>query len=858
MSSDDAESFQALQARLGDLPGEAGAARRRKEYAPFFLRMGRDVHIEEGCRFYHPDRIVLDDDARLNIGALVYGSGGVWIGRHARIGPRCFIHSANHDLVPSPLAFFERGYQEERVVIADLCLVSANVSILPGARLGPGTFVAAGAVVPRGDYAEGSRLSGLPARAVSAPAPELPEAAVELALVVPVEGPWRDMATHLLLPLGLPQVGVFVSGADLPATVHTALAVGPSGWSPPQPAAVTWWTLEQGEAAAAAPPGLPTHRPLPVANAGRFQAEPADGGIAQVAYWLLNRLEKGSDAISMRDFREWLTALRILELPPGRPDRMRERLAGALARRAPPELRGVPPAPSDAQGFGTWLERQARSADEVGLTWFERRRQRRTVKPAPTLKEALIDPELLLRAVLDGTLGAAEVEPMARKMLAAAPTGARLVCFGIAAHRTGNAACAAEVRETLAQPAWRMPGVAFPRVLADSERLCQSPLVLAWLALEARARGNTDPLEDDLAAPRDAGGPLAWSLLSNGEWADDSRRAGARSLLDHWTTLHSTGVLPPGRFTLSPENHSTSTAGLEAAWVGVFRRMQAAAGRPLLRLRPWPAPYRSALSVRFDVDRPVTAAVISRIAQTQALLANAPCASWYYFAADPDRARQRRQLDRHWQEQGLHVALHDEEVTGAGVTHHSSPLADYWLGDASTRALAASGAGYGEFLANRLHTPRPAWIPDARDGARLSGLWLVPLHFPLEGSVRDTGLDYFDRLRAEFRAALDAGGHAIVASHPDVDAALLRRLLAREDLGDTWFATVGQAVARCAAVLQEGNIRMVASGGGIGLLSRSHLADVAVEIWMPGAASCELHVVQLVPGQPRLLASSSA
>src|SRR5690554_5978712 len=80
-----------IQAKYADLPGIAGVEARRKHYAPFFLRMGRDVVIEEGCRFYHPDRIVLDDDARINIGALVYGSGGVWIGRHARIGPRFFV-----------------------------------------------------------------------------------------------------------------------------------------------------------------------------------------------------------------------------------------------------------------------------------------------------------------------------------------------------------------------------------------------------------------------------------------------------------------------------------------------------------------------------------------------------------------------------------------------------------------------------------------------------------------------------------------------------------------------------------------------------------------------------------------------
>src|SRR5690606_3028608 len=110
------------------------------------------------------------DDARINIGALIYGSGGVWIGRHARIGPRCFIHSANHDVAgvgaSSGLAFFERSYRDDAVMVGDLCLISANVSLLPGVRLQPGAFVACGAVVPRGTYPGHVHLRGVPARAV--------------------------------------------------------------------------------------------------------------------------------------------------------------------------------------------------------------------------------------------------------------------------------------------------------------------------------------------------------------------------------------------------------------------------------------------------------------------------------------------------------------------------------------------------------------------------------------------------------------------------------------------------------------------------------------------------------------------
>src|SRR5215510_8301565 len=128
-----ARPWEDVQTQLGDLPGEEGIVRRRDAYAEYFLGFGRDVRIAEGCRFHHPDRIVLDDDVRINVGALIYGSGGIRIGRHARIGPRVFIHSANHEIDPNDeRALFERGYEYESVEIGDNCLISANVSILSG------------------------------------------------------------------------------------------------------------------------------------------------------------------------------------------------------------------------------------------------------------------------------------------------------------------------------------------------------------------------------------------------------------------------------------------------------------------------------------------------------------------------------------------------------------------------------------------------------------------------------------------------------------------------------------------------------------------------------------------------------
>ena len=44
-----------IQSRLADLSGSEGIEKRRKTYAPYFLRFGKNIGIEENCRFYHPE-----------------------------------------------------------------------------------------------------------------------------------------------------------------------------------------------------------------------------------------------------------------------------------------------------------------------------------------------------------------------------------------------------------------------------------------------------------------------------------------------------------------------------------------------------------------------------------------------------------------------------------------------------------------------------------------------------------------------------------------------------------------------------------------------------------------------------------
>lgn len=61
---------------------------------------------------------------------------------------------------------FEWSFPVENITIGDDVWVGANVTILKGARIGPGTIVAAGAVVVAGDWPARSVLAGNPAKVV--------------------------------------------------------------------------------------------------------------------------------------------------------------------------------------------------------------------------------------------------------------------------------------------------------------------------------------------------------------------------------------------------------------------------------------------------------------------------------------------------------------------------------------------------------------------------------------------------------------------------------------------------------------------------------------------------------------------
>lgn len=856
------DSWESVQGRYADTPGEAGIRLRRIHYAPYFMRFGCGVVIEEGCRFAHPDRIVLDDDARLNIGCLVYGSGGVWIGRHARIGPRVFVHSANHDVtVSDSRAYFERGYTYRATVVGDNSLISADVGIMPGAKLGNGCFVAAGARVTGGEYNTGARLAGVPA-ALMEKEPEIPPAPRECASEIVLLGRDEeeiDRAAHLLSVLRLPQVTVQSIEERIPESAHTVVLLSEENGEGGDTGARNVLRLARGaefvedkgtgRATVRAPcrtlsgsceADVPTRRITSWVGRKPSKIGARESGEFRIAFWLKQRLEKRNDAIPYSELAAWCCALRLLNVVPGRNDGLLESTLSTLNRRR------ASPRPEKWNQCETVSERDRVLRRLLAETPRDRSRRQKMKRALARLLpmripvvSSLRDPELLLWSVLEGDprVSAVALENLEKWVEAATNTRQLLVC-GILAREQGRVDVEARVDERLREAE---SGSCFPYAGPDTGALCLSPLVLIW-----RLRDN---VPEDLFDERIRCENLKWEVFDQGNIVDEERGRISRSLLQNWIALHSAPE-PDGLFLLDTQNYEVGPRNLEYLWIAIFDRIQAGEDRCLVRVRPWPAEYHAALSVRYDVDRPVSATRVRELAAIQREAFNAPCASWYARAGDEKWIDVRPILDRYWQESGDHLSATQEAAKGNGTTHHSAPTSEYWCGNKSISALERMNVSYGEFLAMSFDTPRRAWSSSAGTTEML----VTPLHFPLEGGTNDSGLEYFDQLYGWFGDRLAAGGHVIVASHPDLNQEALLTLATREELRGVWIATVRDVVNR---VRRTRGVRAVSlngmeSRGGVALMADTALADVGVDLIRNGIIEKQ-HTVQLNAGIERIV-----
>ena len=127
--------------------------------------VGQNLIVRSGVIILCPERLIIGDNVAINNNVWLNAAGGISIGNYVIIGPNTVIHSANHKFDDVDIPIQKQGHYFKHTVIEDDVWLAAAVVVTPGARIGRGSVIGAGAVVV-GDIPPYSIAVGVPARVV--------------------------------------------------------------------------------------------------------------------------------------------------------------------------------------------------------------------------------------------------------------------------------------------------------------------------------------------------------------------------------------------------------------------------------------------------------------------------------------------------------------------------------------------------------------------------------------------------------------------------------------------------------------------------------------------------------------------
>jgi acetyltransferase-like isoleucine patch superfamily enzyme len=149
------------------------------------VMLGPDVQLHRSCRVLsrYGGEVRLGARARVDIGALIlsqngdieleedvyvgpysvlYGTGGLRIGRDTSIGAHVVIPTSNHVTTARDQPIRTQGLTAQGVTIGNDVWIGTNAVVLDGVTVGDGAVIGAGAVVTR-DVKPFSKVGGVPA-----------------------------------------------------------------------------------------------------------------------------------------------------------------------------------------------------------------------------------------------------------------------------------------------------------------------------------------------------------------------------------------------------------------------------------------------------------------------------------------------------------------------------------------------------------------------------------------------------------------------------------------------------------------------------------------------------------------------
>jgi maltose O-acetyltransferase len=128
--------------------------------------LGRDATLERSIRLTTRRGVSVGAHSIINRDVTLDGRGGLWIGAWVNISPEALLLSSEHD--PQSPVFADRN---RATVVGDRAWISSRAILLPGATVGEGAIVAAGAVV-HGPVAPWSIVAGNPAKEIGQRSPQ--------------------------------------------------------------------------------------------------------------------------------------------------------------------------------------------------------------------------------------------------------------------------------------------------------------------------------------------------------------------------------------------------------------------------------------------------------------------------------------------------------------------------------------------------------------------------------------------------------------------------------------------------------------------------------------------------------------
>lgn len=165
-----------LQGALGRVPGETGFALRQRFIGRRFKAAGAGLRIYIGALIYGTHRLSVGRNCHIGLNNVIQANGEIEMGDDVLLGPGVKIWSVNHVFERVDVAILEQGYEHKRVSIGNGVWIGANSFVMPGANIGDHVVISAGSVVAGKDVEPYSILAGNPARRIGARQERIPRA----------------------------------------------------------------------------------------------------------------------------------------------------------------------------------------------------------------------------------------------------------------------------------------------------------------------------------------------------------------------------------------------------------------------------------------------------------------------------------------------------------------------------------------------------------------------------------------------------------------------------------------------------------------------------------------------------------